>query len=159
MKIILLINLFIFSACKFNVNEKDKNSLKIEFKKFDTLHVELMRVIKHYVDCDNISYTIDTSLFNFQVEEIALELGANYFIEGGGDSSLRNKEYIFFSPPSYWLNTSEVKDSCMVIYTGIMVSKDKTVQYATAYSKSLDMVFRIQMKRTHNNQWEVILMT
>jgi len=150
----------IISILMFSCVEKTEN-LAINsdngLGEYDSLKIELTRVVDFYEKCENITYSIDTTLFDYEYEMEMLEANASYRASTESDSSLLNKEYDFRSPPVQWIKKSK-NITCKVIYTGILESKDKTIQYAVAYSPRLDLKYRVEIKKNKiSNKWELML--
>lgn len=148
--------IFIFFSCE----EKKENTV-FEPIEYNSLRLELTKIIDYYEECKKINYSIDTTLFDFDYEIKILEANADYRLNNESDSSLVNKNFIFKSPPSNWVEMNSVSsDSCNVIYTGILISDDKSIQYAVAYSPKLDLKYRVEIRRNKSkNKWELILST
>src|SRR5690606_34694713 len=117
---------------------------------FVVLNSELKRVIEFYSNCNEIVYVIDENRIDLEYELEMIDAFSFYQDSVNQDSTLKNKKFELINVPKSWSNynnSSYSVDSCEIIYTGILISHDKRIQYAVAYSKFKNEYYRVLIRQ------------
>ena len=156
----MILCVIFFNSCvstDFSENNEsdtdDINSIPIvEKSDYSFLHKEFNIWLNSSQLCSKRFYAIDSTSFDMESELRNLNGFAQQRVKLDNDSSILGLNYNKVEIPEEWILDGEelsddAEDTCIVLYSGILESTDKSVQYLVAYRPFLDNYFRVLVQR------------